>query len=188
VRQTHPAASLAVWAEDEHRLGLLPVRRRVWAPRGQRPTAQVQRHYEWLYVYGFVRPATGQSWWCLLPTVSTAAMTMALAHFARDEGIDADHRAILVLDHAGWHASAALVVPEGIDLVFLPPASPELQPAERLWPLVDEPVANRAFADLDALETVLVDRCRRLEADRPRLRAHTHFHWWPTEPSPQMRL
>ena len=38
-----------------------------------------------------------------------------------------------------------------------PPHSPELQPAERLWPLVDEPIANRAFADLDALETVLVE-------------------------------
>jgi transposase len=163
---------------------LLPVVRRVWAPRGQRPTAPVQRQYEWLYVYGFVRPATGQSWWCLLPTVSTAAFALALATFARDEGIDATHRAVLVLDQAGWHLGHELVLPAGIDLVFLPPASPELQPAERLWPLLDEPVANQAFADLDALETVLVERCRRLEAQGPRLQAHTRFHWWPAEPTP----
>jgi transposase len=180
----HPTATISLWAEDEHRLGLLPVLRRVWAPRGQRPTAQIARHYEWLYVYGFVRPATGQSWWCLLPTVTTGAFTLALATFARDEGIDAAHRAVLVLDQAGWHLGHDLVVPAGIDLVFLPPASPELQPAERLWPLVNEPVANRAFADLDALEDVLVDRCRTLEADRPRLAAHTRFHWWPAEPAP----
>jgi hypothetical protein len=163
---------------------LLPVRRRVWAPKGQRPTFPVQRQYEWLYVYGFVRPATGQSWWCLLPTVSTAAFALALATFARDEGIDATHRAVLVVDQAGWHLARALVVPDGIDLVCLPAASPELQPAERLWALVDEPVANRVFPDLDALEAVLVARCRTLEAAPHRLQAHTRFHWWPSEPPP----
>lgn len=168
-------------------MGLLPVPHRVWAPKGQRPTAQVERHYEWLYVYGFVRPATGQSWWCLLSQVNTAAMALALATFARDEGIDADHRAVVVLDRAGWHVSADLPLPDGIDLVFLPAYSPELQPAERLWPLVDEPIANRAFPTLDALEDVLVDRCRTLDADPQRLRAHTLYHWWPREPPPVSR-
>ncbi|HET7037531.1 MAG TPA: IS630 family transposase [Thermomicrobiaceae bacterium] len=184
MRAAYPTARIALWAEDEHRLGLLPVVRRVWAPKGQRPLARVERHYEWLYVYGFICPATGQSWWCLLPRVNADAFTVALAAFARDEGIDADHRAVLVLDQAGWHIAHDLVLPEGIDLVLLPAYAPELQPAERLWPLLDEPIANRAFANLDELETVLVDRCRALEADPARLKAHTHFHWWPAEPPP----
>lgn len=187
MRQAHPTAELTVWAEDEHRLGLLPVVRRVWAPKGQRPLAAVERHYEWLYVYSFVRPRTGHSWWCLFPTVSTEAMSVALATFARDEGIDADHRVVLVVDQAGWHSSAKVVLPEGVHVVFLPAASPELQPAERLWVLVDEPVANRAFANLDALEDVLVDRCRTLEAEPARLAAHTRFHWWPPEPPPLLQ-
>lgn len=156
--------------------------RRVWAKRGQRPRARVDRHYEWLYVYGFVRPATGQSWWCLLPSVSSEAMSAALAAFARDEGIDATHRVALVLDGAGWHTSGSLVVPDGIDLLRLPPMAPELQPAERLWPLVDEPVANRSFADLDELEAVLVTRCQTLRADPATVKAHTLFYWWPSEP------
>ena len=62
VQAAHPTATVTLWAEDEHRLGLLPVLRRVWAPKGQRPIAHVQRRYQWLYVYGFVRPSTGQSW------------------------------------------------------------------------------------------------------------------------------
>lgn len=181
----HPAATAAVWAEDEHRLGLLPVVRRVWAPRGWRPTAAVGRHYEWLYVFGFVRPTTGQSWWCLLPRVTTEAMALALATFARDERIDAAHRAVLVVDQAGWHVSPDPPLPGGIDLVFLPAYSPELQPVERLWPLVDEPIANRALGAMDALETLLVERCRALEADRDRLKAHTRLHWWPAEPQAQ---
>ena len=181
----HPEAAVAIWAEDEHRLGLLPVVRRVWAPRGRRPAAWVRRRCRWLYVYGFVRPSTGQTWWCLLPTVSTEAMGLALAEFARDEGIGPTRRAVLVLDGAGWHASPALAVPEGVHLAPLPPASPELQPAERLWPLVDEPVANRAVADLDELEAALVERCRALERERRRIKARTRYHWRPRERRPR---
>jgi hypothetical protein len=172
---------VTVWAQDEHRLGLLPVVRRVWAPRGERPTARVRRRYAWLYAYGFVRPATGQSWWCLLPTVSTEAFALALAEFARDEGSGPGKRAVLALDRAGWHLATGLAVPDGIHFAPLPASSPELQPAERLWPLLDEPVANRAFADLDELEAVLVGRCRALMADRRTVKAHTRFHWWPRE-------
>jgi transposase len=181
VKATHPEAAVEVWAEDEHRLGLLPVVRRVWAPVGARPAARVHRRYRWLYVYGFVRPRTGQSWWCLLPIVSAEAFGLALAEFARDEGIGPDRRAVLVLDRAGWHAAADLALPEGVHLAFLPPASPELQPAERLWGLVDEPIANRAFADLHELEATLVDRCRTLRRDRRTVKAHTRFHWWARE-------
>jgi hypothetical protein len=87
VRRVHPEATVSFWAEDDHRLGLPPVVRRVWAPCGQRPIAHVQRrfqrHYTWLDVYGFVRPSTGQSWWCLLPTVTVPSMSPALAAFSR---------------------------------------------------------------------------------------------------------
>jgi hypothetical protein len=67
------------------------------------------------------------------------------------------------------------------------PASPELQPAKRLWGLVDKPVANRRFPTLEHLEAVLVERCRTLEAGRDRTKAHTHFQWWPPEPPPVLR-
>jgi hypothetical protein len=49
---------------------------------------------------------------------------------------------LVVLDRAGWHVSGRVEVPEGVGLVFLPPYSPELQPVERVWPLVDAVVAN----------------------------------------------
>nr|MBA3378979.1 transposase [Chloroflexia bacterium] len=154
----HPDAALTVWAMDEHRLGLHPVTRRIWDRRGQRPTAWVRRRYQWTYVYGFVRPTTGQSWWGLVPTVNAQAMRAALAACAADRGVDAQHRVALMLDGAGWHTLTALVVPEGVHLLFLPPVLPERQPTARSWPLGDEPVANRTFADLDALEEVLVTR------------------------------
>src|SRR3712207_5252783 len=68
---------------------------------------------------------------------------------------------------------------EGLRLEYLPPYSPELQPAERLWGLVDEPLVNQHFARLSDLEAVVAERCRRLDHDRPTIKAHAHFHWWP---------
>ena len=59
-----------------------------------------------------------------------------------DAGAGRERHIVLVLDNAGWHGPEGLAVPDGIGLVFLPPYSPELQPAEHLWPLVDEPVAS----------------------------------------------
>lgn len=184
IQAQDPDRPVALWTEDEHRLGLLPVVRRVWAPCGQRPQARVCRRFQWVYVYGFVRPDTGQNWWCLLPTVSLAAMTAALAAFARDEGIDVAHPVALVVDNAGWHRSPKLILPPGLHLLFLPPYSPELQPAERLWSLVDEVVANRVFPNITALEDTLVARCQALEAQPARLQAHTCFHGWPVQPDP----
>ena len=77
-------------------------------------------------------------------------------------------------------------MPDGIDLVVLPAASPELQPVDPTWLLLDEPVANRTFADLDELEAVLVQRCQTLRADQPTLRAQPCFHWWPSDLAPAL--
>lgn len=52
------------------------------------------------------------------------------------------------------------MVPEGIFLMPLPPYSPELQPAERLWCLVDEALVNKSFDKIEDLEEVLAERCQ----------------------------
>ena len=46
---------------DEHRIGLKPITRGVWAPKGERPIALGHHRYEWLYIYGFVEPTTGRT-------------------------------------------------------------------------------------------------------------------------------
>src|SRR5258708_3868214 len=90
---------------------------------------------------------------------------------------------LLVLDQAGWHTSKALVVPEGIHLLFLPSHSPELQPCERLWPLSNEGIANQSFQTLDDLEAAQLQRCVVLQNQPEVIRSHTHFHWWPPSDS-----
>jgi transposase len=83
-----------------------------------------------------------------------------------------------VLDGAGWHASSKVRVSEGMHLVRLPPYSPELQPAERLWPFLREVVADKDIADMDELEDLLEHRCRELSRDHEVIHASTLFQWW----------
>jgi transposase len=143
--------------------------------------APVQQRYEWLSVCGFVRPTTGETEWWLLPTVTAALFGQMLAAFARDVGAGPKKQIALVLDGAGWHTGEAIQVPEGIHLVVLPSYSPELQPAEHLWPLTNEPLANRRFPDLARLEAVQAERCLTLQRQPHLVRHHTLFHWWPTD-------
>jgi transposase len=168
-----------LWAEDEARLGLKPVIRKVWAPCGRRPIATSRRKYEWAYLYGFVRPVSGETFWLILPRVNAQAFSMALRHFAREVGASRTKRVVLVLDQAGWHTGKEVEIPEGIELEFLPAKSPELQPSERLWPLTNEAVANRCFEEIEEMEEALVERCVVLLEEKELIRSTTNYHWWP---------
>ncbi len=175
----YPEARIELWSQDEHRIGLGPILRRIWARKGSRVRAVVRPRYQWMYLYGFVEPESGATSWLLIPTVNTQAFSLALAAFAEEQGVGPNKHIVLVMDQAGWHKSAALTVPQGLHLLFLPSHSPELQPAERLWPLSNEPLANRVFTSLDELEQVQGERCRWLQAHPEVIRGRTSFHWWP---------
>ena len=179
LQQRHPQAMIELWSSDEHRIGLQPILRRVWARKGSRVTALVAPRYEWRYLYGFVQPTSGKTSWLLMPTVNTDAFTLALSAFAKEQGVGPDKQILLVMDQAGWHKSRDLVIPEGLHVLFLPSHSPELQPAERLWPLSNEPLANRVFQSLDELDQVQAKRCRWLQDHPEVIRGRTSFHWWP---------
>jgi transposase len=69
--------------------------------------------------------------------------------------------------------------PQGIHLELLPTGSPELQPAERLWPLTNEAIANRLFEEIEQMEEVLVERCVQLLDQTQTIRNLTNYHWWP---------
>jgi transposase len=175
----HPGAEVQVWAEDEARFGLMPTSRRVWAPKGQRPTASSKRSHKWAYLFSFVRPSTGETVNFVGSTVSAAIMSGMLECFAKEAGLDAMRRAVVVLDGAGWHTAGDLRVPEGVHLVRLPAYSPELQPAERVWPIINEAIANREFADLPELMATIDARCYHLDENRDYVSRVTNFHWWP---------
>jgi DDE superfamily endonuclease len=132
-----------------------------------------------LHLYGFVRPQSGEVYWLILPTVNVELFSMALYEFAKEVGAAENKHVSLVVDRAGWHTGGEVQLPEGIHLEFLPSGSPELMPAERLWPLTNEAVANGLFEEMEELEEALVERCVRLLDQTETIRDLTNYHWWP---------
>ncbi len=102
----------------------------------------------------------------MLPWVSAETMSLFLAEVARRH---ADEFIFMVMDQAGWHVAGDLCVPENMRLMFLPPYSPELNPAEHLWDALREQCfANHVLRDLDAVEDALVAGLVWLQGDPQR--------------------
>jgi transposase len=177
IQETYRDSKIEVWFFDEHRVGLKPILRKVWAKVGERPIATVQHRYEWLYVYGFVEPKTGKTHWYLIPRVNTKCLNLVYQAFAKDVGLSAEKRIVLIQDNAGWHKSKDVIVPEGIHVEYLPAYSPELQPAERLWSLVDEPLVNEYFESIEEMEEILAKRCCTLQDMQQDIKNLTNYHW-----------
>jgi len=177
LRAANPGKAVEVWAEDEARLGLKPITRRVWWLKGQRPRSCGRTRYEWLYVYGFARPATGQTFTVIQPRVRVEPMADALSAFAAHADPDGTKVLVLIVDRAGWHTAKRLPVPANVRLHFLPPCTPELQPVEPFWALVREAVANDTFDRLGQLRRVVRRRCRRLAADTATVKGAIGFRW-----------
>ena len=166
---------------DEHRIGLIPILRRVWAPVGTRPVARVRTQYKWMYVLGFVHPGSGRTSFWLVPLLNAVVFARVLAAFAAEQGAGSQTHILLVLDGAGWHTGQEVRAPPGVELVPQPAYSPELQPAEHLWPLCDEPLVNYSPETLEELDAILAARCCELAEQTERIRRSTLFHWWPDD-------
>lgn len=104
-------------------------------------------------------------------------MALALEEFARWADPEGAKLLVVLVDNAGWHVAKRLARPPNVVLHRLPSCTPELQPAEPLWPLVREVVANRGFDALEAMEPVLVERCRWLIDHPAVVRGAVGFHW-----------
>jgi hypothetical protein len=148
--------------QDEGRFGLLGSPRRCWAPRGMRPVVGARLVRQFTYAFAAVSPHDGVMDSLILPCVNAQTMSMFLQEVAVRH---AREFIVMVMDQAGWHVAGDLVVPENMRLLFLPPYSPELSPAEHLWKaLRQECFANTVFASMDAvavgLRTMEDNPCR----------------------------
>jgi hypothetical protein len=96
VQQAFPDASVELWATDQHRIGLKPILRRVWVRKGSRRRVTVHQRFQWLYVSSFLHPASGQTEWLRLATVTADVFSLALTHFAQVVGAGPTKRVLLV--------------------------------------------------------------------------------------------
>jgi transposase len=168
------ARTTQVWAFDEGRFGLRVGLRKRWCPRGVRPPWRVHDRYEWRWLYAAVEPATGRSFFLLLPRVTKEWFGRFLEAFAQET---AGARVGLVLDGSGSHR-ADLPWPDHLVPLPLPPYSPELNPAEQIFRVLRPKLANRIFETVAELEDAIAAHLQPYWDQPALLQRLTGYSWW----------
>lgn len=157
----------SVLLADELRLGLHGQVRRVLAPRGVKVVQRVQIEYRWRYLLLGVEPRTGTLRWRWLERFRQEHLKPVLV----DWGLDA-----IVWDGAGAHRGKQLrELPTA--RIFLPPYSPELNPAERVLEEIRRRVEGRVYASLDVKQAAVDAYLQELAADSARIMRLCGWHW-----------
>ena len=116
---------LEVWFGDEARIGQKNKITRRWAKRGTRLSAPHDQRTASTYIFGAICPQEGKAAGLILPWCNTQAMNLHLAEISAH--VAPGRHAALLMDQAGWHISAKLVVPSNISIA----AAAEMPGAER---------------------------------------------------------
>ena len=156
---------------DEMRVGLRGTTRRVWGRRGVKVRQRLQLRYEWRYLFAAVDGQAGRVWWNWVPSMKAEALWPTIAGIQEDRLLDG-----LVWDNAPSHRDDEVT---DLDLAFvgLPPYSPELNPAERLFEEIRRHVEGRVYATLDAKVADVQTFLEELDADPPRVRRLCAWNW-----------
>jgi len=157
--------------QDEARFGRMSDPRRCWAPAPLRPLVKMALVREYSYAYAAVSPVDGALDWMVAPKMDMITMQSFLRHVS----LQHPHEFIvMVIDGAPSHRAKRLHVPSNMALVRLPPYSPELNPAERLWEeLREKEFANCVFDSLGAAMAQAVRGLKRLELSSNYLKSMT---------------
>lgn len=107
----------------------------------------------------------GDSFLLELPTCNSGTFQIYLDEFARR---NAEVFKIIILDNGAFHNANDLKIPENIGLIFLPPYSPELNPAENMWAKLKRNFTGKLFKTLDDLSVFIQNEVAAIRAEETR--------------------
>ena len=116
--------------QDEAGFGRINKPKYCWCEKDTRPSVPCHHIREYRYVYGSVEPLTGESCFVVMPYCNTESMNVFLEELSNTFPRD---KIILACDGAAWHKSGSLIIPENIELIFILPYTPEMNPIEQIW-------------------------------------------------------
>ena len=93
-----------------------------------KPICPFQQVFQSTYLFGAFSPLNGASFLLELPYCNTDSFELFLNEFSAQ---NPNELKVMVLDNGAFHKAKRLKIPENILLIFLPPFSPELNPAEK---------------------------------------------------------
>ena len=146
-----------------------------WKPKGHRPVCRVKIGYKFIYLYAALNPYDGKLIALLLPFMTKECFGIFMEYFEEQTLLAyGSEKILMVLDGASNHqsdvASSGRVV-----LEKLPPACPELNPAERFFEQLRTELSNLVFEELEQVEVHLVNILQKYYADPRLICSLTHF-------------
>ena len=150
--------TIQLWCEDEVHFQRHSSLMRMWAPKGQQPQAHSASTREKVGFFGAVNLKTGALVTKDAPTFNSETFGDFLDYLLHAT----QGKIYLILDNAKWHKAKALKDffiqnQDRLERIFLPPYSPELNPAERVWRITRRLVThNRYFPSVGELKMALI--------------------------------
>lgn len=163
---------------------------RIWALKGSKPQVPSAPGRRSVAVSGYVFPGTGEfivtrpSWF------NFETVIQSFRDFIAEANIPEGKKAALVIDNAPWHKKAfRLIVDEQLpeykdireklDIIKMPPYSPDLNPIEQCWRVTRREVThNRYFETLDKLDDTLFSYFSLYRASNDKFRTLCSFSWF----------
>lgn len=160
---------------DEMRYGLISNYRRSWSPVGVRTIVGNQQMFSNRYLFSAVAPLTGESFHLMGFEENTSAM-ISIFFDEMEKNYPGKH-IIMVYDNAPSHRPKVVRERKNITCIFLPPYSPELNPAERFFEEIRKATANQIFETIEVQEKVIAEAVRTLSLDEGRMRRLLGYGW-----------
>lgn len=145
--------------------------RRVWGRRGVKIRQRLQLVYEWRYLFLVVDGRKGTLHWSWIDSMKAEMVGAAVNGLKQQTEVGA-----LVWDGASSHRGE-LVRDVGMPLIGLPPYSPELNPAERVFEEVRRWIEGIVYRSIDDKVKSVEDFLSEFESDPNRVRSLAGWQW-----------
>ena len=117
--------------------------------KGVKPICPFIQDFKNTYLFGAFSPIDGDSLLLEMPYCNTECFEVFLEELSKQKPTEFK---ILFLDNGAFHKAKRLIIPNNIALCFIPPYSPELNPAEKVWGFIKKKITNKAFKTLTELQ------------------------------------
>jgi transposase len=148
-----------LYFQDESRFGLFTRNGKALTALGVKPICPFHQVFKSLYLFGAFSPVNGDSFLLEMPFCNADSFQLYLDEFSKQ---NPNEFKIIVLDNGAFHKAKALKIPDNIAFIFLPPYSPELNPAENMWARFKRSFTNKLFKTLDEVSDFIGEFTKKL--------------------------
>lgn len=157
------------------RYGLISNFRRSWSKIGERTVIDSQQSFDNRYLFSAVSPLSGESFHLSgIDGFDTAAAHVFLLELKKQHP---DKMVIVVWDNAPCHRPKIHREIEGLIVLFLPPYSPELNPAERFFEELRKATANQIFESIEEQEKAIETKLNQVADDVEGMKQLLGYEW-----------